>query len=252
MDPAQQQRDVIGEIRLQAHAHGPVLVLADLVVAIADVGEVPVAAAIETFDVQGHAVTDPEGRIGLRLQRVEAAVADLGLTAGDRARFGGGDDDRAAGRIPAEERALRAFQHLNAAHVEQVEVGQVGVRLKEAVHVDTDVGAATGGGDGRADTANGRLHGRPLAIEAQARRQLGRIRELLDVGRRQLISAKAGDADRHVARKLLAALRGNDDLVRRVGLIRYICVLGKHRRGEKRGGKRQRRSRKLRDRRMHV
>ena len=52
-----------------------------------------------------------------------------------RARLAGGDLDRAAGAVLAVKRALRAAQHFDLLHVEEVEQRAVDARVVDVVHV---------------------------------------------------------------------------------------------------------------------
>ncbi len=229
-----QDRDIIAEVRLEAESDRPVLIVADPAQAVADVALPAVAAAVEALDIHRDGLADAVGRIGLGTELIEAAVGQLDLAARFRAWLGRLDQDRAAGRVAAEQGALRALQNLDGLHVQQLGVGRQRVGRIEAVDVDADVAAAARGGHGGADAADRRLEEGAGIVEAQAGGDLRDVRQLADIGGGQGFLAEGRDRDRHVDRAFRAPLGGDDDFA---AAVIVVCrrLLGECARGHGQG-----------------
>src|SRR3546814_20962217 len=91
--------------------------------AVAIVAEEAVHRVVQDAHLAGEIVCDREVDGGIRLEMIVVAVDDLALDAQRAGRLLGLHLDDAAGRIGAEQRALRAAQNLHPLAVEQRQQG---------------------------------------------------------------------------------------------------------------------------------
>ncbi len=122
------------------------------------------------------------------------------------------DADRAAHRFRAVESALRAAQHLDARHIDNVRIE----RLEHRRIVDVEAG-----GIRTLDPAQRDAAGRERAIggadgERQIRNGVPIIEKLLHPFRLQLLRRQCGDAETDVLQGFGTLGRGDDDLLKRI------------------------------------
>ena len=217
--PADQRGGVLAQSHLPGGARGP-HVLAAQILAGGTVLEPTVAVIEQRVETQGRVVAGREvpHRIGVLLAVVAQAQAQAGL--GLVLRTTGHQRDRAGSRVSAEQRALRALQHLDALDVDERQQHAATAAAVDAIdeHAHRRIGAD-------AEVAGLRA--------PQSERRLGRLRRIHDqaghegvdvtqVVRRHVIEQLLVhdlQRDRHVLQLLLAALRGDDDGVQVGGVL---------------------------------
>jgi hypothetical protein len=149
------------------------------------------------------------------------------------------EGDRADAGVAAEERALRAAQHLDAFHVEHGADDRAHARNVGAVEEDGDAWLDRRVAR-RADAANGEAHvGRLRTLcDAEVRSDLRQAFDVDHIVPLERVARKSGNGDRNVLNVLGALLRGNDDLrvvagggrsvgfrcLRCIGCSRFRCL----------------------------
>ena len=135
------------------------------------------------------------------------------------ARGGLGDDAHGAAlAVAAEERALRALQHLDALDIEHGHTETLGAAEEHAIHIDADAGITSGlvGIHRRADAADAEVQSRRPADEgrdAQRRdRTIGQAAERDRLTVLQTLAREDIHGDRRVLERGLALLRSDDHL----------------------------------------
>jgi hypothetical protein len=145
--------------------------------------------------------------------------------------------DRAAGAVTAEERALRAAQHLDALNVDQAHDGARRARHEDVVDVVADA-ALAGGAAAAADAPNlerrRRVTRAARALDVEVRRDRRELEHVFDAAQLERVAVEAHDGDRRVLEIQLAALRRDDDLLE---LLRFDRV-SRSERGADRGRQR--------------
>ncbi len=142
------------------------------------------------------------------------------------------DRDHAAGRVLAEQRALRAAKDLDLLRVEQRQELRAHVAQREPVHQEADR-RVLGHED---DVGAGAAHAAARGVEAggvrqhEAGRQVLQRANVVDVRGCDGFGADRRDRDRHVLRRLDAHGAGDDDLLEPSGGLAF-------------GGRRRRRGR---------
>ncbi len=165
-----------------------------------------------------------DGRAGLVARRPALRVGDF-LAAVDRAggeaRLGGDVAHRATLGAGAEQRALRAAQHLDAIDVEGLRQRLVGIE-GERTHLDRRVIHVDAGGAGAAGAgyAADRDVVRAGVVEVYARGEARDFLEVLDATVVHVLLGERGDADRHLAQGLLAPGGRDGDL------LQWACGCG--------------------------
>ena len=149
-------------------------------------------------------------------QLVIAIVADARLARklGIEAWLLGRDVDRARGGVLAEQRPLRAAQHLDLLQVDQVELRLAGAPIIDVVDIEADavLQPVIGQRDIAAKAAD--IDIGVARVEAE---HLQAGHDLLDLGQRiiarglQRFGADDGQRDRHILRAFVAAAGGHDD-----------------------------------------
>ena len=121
------------------------------------------------------------------------------------------DVERAADRVPAVERALRAAQDLDA--VEVHEIGEHHRRAREvnAVHVDGRAGVGAREDRVGPDAADRELAVAGVLREGQGRRLAGQVLDRLRLASTQLLRGQDADGERRRLQLALARLRRRDD-----------------------------------------
>ena len=128
-----------------------------------------------------------------------------------------------AGRVAAEQRALRPAQHLDALQVEELEAQATGRRAIDVVDVHRDrvlvgIGEVVQADAAQEEVDDARFGVRRRVVEpGRHRHDVGAVgeAELAD-----LLVAERGDRDADVLHALLALLRGDDDLLETAGGLR--------------------------------
>ena len=179
-------------------------------------------------DARGHAAVaerSAEGAADLGAVQVAVAEVDVGveLVAGPAA-----DEVDCPGRgVAAVERALGTLQDLHAVEVEELEREHGGGDQVHLVRVDADRGVVVDRVVVQADAADADV--RNAVAEHDVGVQVGRLRrEVRGLAEAEFLEVRAGERghrDAHVAERLRALERGDDDLVddrsvRGVGLLR--------------------------------
>ncbi len=174
------------------------------------------AAALRARERQppGRLARDRAGDRALGLHEVEAAVRDFEFVVGREAGLARRHVDGASGRVLAEERALRAAQHLDALDVEEVERRRRRPRVEDAVDVQADarLDAVVGEPERRAQPADvdGRV-ARVGRVELHGRQQFLQAVdvEVARVGDQS--AADHRDGNRHLLREFLGSPRRHHD-----------------------------------------
>src|SRR5690606_15526394 len=167
---------------------------------------------------------------GLEAEPVERAGGELDLSVGIVVRLAAEPLDRAADRVLARQRALRAAQDLDPVEVDEVERGTERDAVVDVVDVDADARFVRELEVVLADAADvdrGGLRAAALSArrEADAGRALG---ELLDIG---LVAGfhqrgvDRGDGERGFLQALPAELGGDDDFVDAAGFALGVLLL---------------------------
>ncbi|CDO35909.1 hypothetical protein SPHV1_2280053 [Novosphingobium sp. KN65.2] len=174
--------------------------------------------------------------MGDRPELVEIADRHFLANAEFARRIGRHKAQCAAGRIPAEQRALRAAQRFDADQVEQVcRQAIIGAHI-DAVDVDGNrlvrPWQAARAGDAAHNDLRGTQPARRLA-HRNARRHGTYVLQAGDAAGGQFLLPDHGDGNRHILKILLAFLRGDDDLVDADILGLGYCKTTGHCRGEK-------------------
>ena len=175
-----------------------------------DVVEQPVALRARQRDAAGHLVAERTREGALGLDEVIVAVAELEVVLGREARFARRHEDRAGRRVLAEQRALRAAQHLDALDVDEIERRRRGPRVQHAVDVVADAGldAVVREAERRAEAADVDARvARIRRIELDGRNQL---LDAVDVERarfRDQLAVDDGDRNRHFLHGFFAPAR---------------------------------------------
>ena len=246
--------DVGGQVQGQGIAGIPAVLCADRV-------EIPVeivgfAARANTGIDLDEAVTAAVGRIHAQCGlfsdgQVEArGEPEFGIVAGRQFRMGrrfkvrtlGDHVDHAGRGVLAEQGALRPLQHLDALQLAEVAEAHAIARAVDPVDDDADRGFQAGvvaHGPDAADAGGGQR----LALGAghgQAGHQHLQVLHVADAAVLEDFLGQRGHHDRHVLQGFLALLRGDDQLVERLGFSlggRRAGVL-RHGRQGRQGGQR--------------
>ena len=246
--------DVGGQVQGQGIAGIPAVLRAHRV-------EIPVeivgfAARADTGIDLDEAVTAAVGRIHAQCGlfsdgQVEArGEPEFGIVAGRQFRMGrrlevrtlGHHVDHAGRCVLAEQGALRPLQHLDALELAEVAKAHPVARAVDAVDDHADRRLQAGVVAHRADATDAR-GGQRLALGAgdgQAGHQHLQVLDVADAGVLEDFLGQRGHHDRHVLQGLLALLRGDHQLVERLGLLlggRRAGVL-RHGRQGRQGGQR--------------
>ena len=145
---------------------------------------------------------------------VAAAIADLDEAAAVGVRPPGDQADRAADRVAALERALRAAQDLDPLEIEQVEIGAGQRRIIDVVDIDADAGLV-----GRAEIeladaadrgADRGAEGGALLAQGHVRGLVGDLDEAVLAALLEQLGRNRGDRERRILQPLRAELGGDD------------------------------------------
>ena len=156
------------------------------------------------------------GDRGLRLNESETAVIELHLGGRREVRFARRHVDGAGGGVLAEQRPLRAAQHLDPLDVEEVERRGSRARVEDAVDVKADArfDPVVGQPERRAESANvDRRVPRVGRVELHRRDQLLQPVHVERAGVRDQVAAHDGHRNWHLLRDLLDAAGGDDDVL---------------------------------------
>ena len=161
-----------------------IVVIAQRVVARTKV--LPVAVAhplVMISEVCGDRVADGAGDVAVEPGGVVVAIAELDVALGGVRRRLGHDLDQPAGRVAAEQRALRALQHLDPVDVGERHdrAGRAG--KVHAIEIDRDRVLDAGAVGGRADAAERRAHEADADRHLQAGGELAHVDRVGDAGR---------------------------------------------------------------------
>ncbi len=238
---AQEDADVVARLPLELPARGGAIDFADLL-AVQPVGLVAIALLNRLHrDAPGQRVRDRAADGAFGLEALVVSVVERQVAIELVARLLADEADRAGRRVAAEQRALRAFQHLDALEVEHAE-GQH--RRRHEVHVvDVDArgGVVVRGVVVEADAADRDVRDAVPhhVLDLHVRRQQREVGELHDTGLGEALSGvgRAGNAD--VAEALRALLRGDEDFfelwLRRLGECPRRKLQGGQNRGAQQG-----------------
>ncbi len=188
-----------------------------------DAGEVhPVDIAVlllrHAGDAREERIGDLEIQAGAQIDPVTAAIGDFGIAARP---FGllRIELDRAADRVAAGERALRAAQDLDAVEIEQIEHRSGQGRIIDVVDIEADPRLQRRAGIILADAADIGAERRPehraLLLERDRRCLVG---DFGDVGLAARLKGRAGnggDRDRRILQLLRSELGGHHDIADR-------------------------------------
>jgi hypothetical protein len=176
----------------------------------------------------------------IRAAKVEAVRRAEGHLDGARviaARFTRDQADGAAEAVLAEQRALRAAQHLDALEVEQVDgaTGQGAVVDVVDVHTDAGVGGVDvfrGLHAAHADLRRGSAEA-ALRTDARVRYHQAQILDIVQALAFEEIPRHRGDGERRVLQVLAAELRRDDDLLEALLTaacrgLRSVCLRACH------------------------
>ena len=212
---AEQDVDVVARLPLKLAACGGAVDFPDLL-AVQAVG-LEAFALLDRLDreasrerVRERAADGALGQDPLVVADVEREVAVELVT-----RLLADEVDRAGRRVAAEQRALRALQHLDALEVEHAE-GQH--RRRHQVHVvdvDAGRGVVVGGVVVEADAADGDVRDAVghHVLDLHVWRQQREVGELRDARLGEGLAGVGGAGDADVAEALLALLGGDEDLL---------------------------------------
>ncbi len=229
----------VGRVPVGAHAEG----VDALRVVVLLAGELVLAVAIATVD--GGAAADRQRVAERQYARGNEVVLrigaerELGVEARLVAERLGHVLDRAADRVAAVQRALRAAQHFEALDVVNVEHGALRAGHVHVVNVETDAGLETPERVLLADAADEgdqRRVGAARHLQGEVGRGLLQPRDVLRADGLDAFGRECGHRDRHVLQRFLAAAGGDGDLLeagdRRPGdgrVLREDCGYGEHR-----------------------
>ena len=150
-------------------------------------------------------------------EQVAAAIGRLDEAAAVGIGPPGDQADRAADRVAALERALRAAQDLDPLEVEQVEVRAGQRRIIDVVDIDADAGLEgrvevelADAADRRADRGTERG---ALLAQHDVRGLVGDLDEAVLAARLEQLAGNGGDRQRRVLQPLLAELGGDEDFL---------------------------------------
>ena len=182
----------------------------------------PVVLLHDARDAHAEAVGEGASNGHLGPAPVELAQGDTCIAIEFVARPCADELQRARGRVPAEQRALRPAEHLHALQVEHGEGVEPVAVQDRFVGVDRR-GLAIHEGVVRArDAADRDDLGALLAVtryDVEVRRDVAELLRPLETVVPQVVAAEHGHRDRHVLRALSAPLGGHQDLFyRRVGV----------------------------------
>jgi len=142
---------------------------------------------------------------------VQTALKRIGGTCSDVV-------DGAAGGVLAEQDALRTLQHFHTLHIQRGKSSESGKRQRHLIDVHSDVWVCGQRGFVESHAAQ-RVYGR--RVPALCERETGHDRrepgDRADVLIAQLVAAHGGDREADLADRLLAFLRGDDDLLQSAG-----------------------------------
>ena len=175
-------------------------------------------------DAGGDALRKPARHEHAGAQRGVVVDLRLGLDVQLVAGAPGGDLDDAAGRVAAEQGALRPLEHGHLLDVGQLLVALVLVGQVDAVDIERD--RILDDVARRADAADRGLEhaaaGGPGVEPGSDRAQRGQTG---DARLRQLLAVDGGDDDRHPLQVLRATLRGDDDVANLAGFVSGLRLL---------------------------
>jgi hypothetical protein len=165
---------------------------------------------------------------------IEAELADLFIDAD--LRLVADVAHRARERARSEQRPLRAAQHFDARHVEQIDVGRE-ERERDHRFVEVDADLLLHSGLVAHDLAGGdAAHGdltlpRPEVLHREAGDVRGDVFDVLGAAVAQLRFGRRGDGHRHVLHRLLALSRRDHHLLGDLRLLfffgrRWLLLLG--------------------------
>ncbi|MCY1493754.1 hypothetical protein D9M68_275970 [compost metagenome] len=207
----QGELEVLVRLELQLAAHALAVIAVD-VVAVVDVLHVAVVLADETAQrALEHLVQAPAEAEAQAVLVAAAEVRVVDVAAGLLRGVAGHDVEHAGRGVLAEQGALRAAQHFDALHVEQVEGRLPGTAEHHAVdhrgHGRLD---ARRGGDG-ADATNEQrgVLVRRAGAEVQGRHLLDDARHVVAVVALQLLAVDHRDRHRHLLQRGFAAGGGD-------------------------------------------
>src|SRR5690606_4052837 len=140
-----------------------------------------IAVAIQPRDIHGDRVGQSGREVELRALIVEPAVTGLYFSGRREGQVLRRDQDRAAGRVTAEQRALRSFEHLHLIDRQKVQVDAHLIGLIEAIDIDGDVVFLPNADNGGRYAADGRLQVNAGAAELRAHGDLLKPLDAADV-----------------------------------------------------------------------
>ena len=149
--------------------------------------------------------------------QVAAAIARLDEAAAIGIGAAGDQADRAADRIAALERALRAAQDLDPLEIEQVEIGAGQRGIIDVVDIHADAGligrVKSTWPTPRIEAADRGAERGALLAQRHVRRLVGDFGEAALAALLEQCGGHRGDRERRVLQPLLAELGGDDDVL---------------------------------------
>ena len=217
-------------------------VIPEVVVARRQIANVAVLFLVQDGCPQRPVVT--ERLVHHRLESLPAPLPGAqrdGSLRGIQVRLRRDDVDRSGRSVASEQQALRTFQHLDALQVKVgAERGAVAAVI-DAVGVQAQCGFRRGGVRTGIDAPHRDEHVVARKAPGHARHGLHQLLRVLDAGLPQRLARERRNRDRHFLDRLVALLRGDDDLFQhRAGVAcrpgRFLRVSpeakrGRHRRG---------------------
>ena len=212
--------EIVGRLDQQQHPARPILDVVAVLAGKAVEGDA-VAPVEHAGDARRDLLGNREADGALDAHLVEAPIVDAGVAVGLAARLAGNEIDRAARGVAAIERALRAFQHLDALGVEELE--ELAGRRSEIDVVDIDADGAGDVGvevvDADAADEDVRVHRTERGLDIQARRLQRQILHVFDAEPLDGLAGKGGDGHRRRLQVFALALRSDDDALEKAVFV---------------------------------
>ena len=193
----------------------------DVAIVIFVVGEaVPVEPQAGNADAEGISQRQVEHRLGFFGIVIAVLEFAAGVDSGEIG-FGGNEIDHARGRVAAEQRALRAAQHLDPFQVIELAFEQASRYQRHVVDVDRGRAVARRAGAQVANAADGEARRGEIGLgETDVGQRLLQRCGVDDLLLLEVLCREGGNRDRHVLQSFGLALGGNDDILNtRVGLV---------------------------------